>query len=268
MRHGPGGRADSGYDLSVILYEYPFNERTRTYLRLEHLLRRLAELVPRAHPLDHHYAIQTLFEIMDVGARSDLKSEILKDLDRHKQIYNGYRGNPAISEAALDQFIARLDACYNALRDDEGKVGHGLSDNEWLNAIRSRITIPGGTCEFDLPAYHDWQHRPVEQRQRDLTAWSSELACLAEPVHLLLRLLRETGVPQKVVASAGQYQQNLPQGRTYQMMRLWLDPNLNLVPEISGNRLLFSVRLMQRGEDGKPQLAAGENPAFEVALCA
>ena len=30
----------------MILYEYPFNERIRTYLRLEHLFRRLGELVP------------------------------------------------------------------------------------------------------------------------------------------------------------------------------------------------------------------------------
>jgi len=70
----------SGYDLfsfcaatlrlkPVILYEYPFNERIRTYLRLEHLFDRMAELVPRAHPLDHHFAIQTIFEIMDVAAR-------------------------------------------------------------------------------------------------------------------------------------------------------------------------------------------------------
>ncbi|MES7349216.1 cell division protein ZapD, partial [Cutibacterium acnes] len=60
----------------MILYEYPFNERIRTYLRLEHLLLRLGELLARAHPLDHHFAIQTLFEIMEVGARADLKSEI------------------------------------------------------------------------------------------------------------------------------------------------------------------------------------------------
>ena len=24
-------------------------------------------------------------------------------------------------------------------------------------SIRSRISIPGGTCEFDLPAYYAWQ---------------------------------------------------------------------------------------------------------------
>lgn len=252
----------------MILYEYPFNERIRTYLRLEHLFRRLNALVERTHPLDHHFAIQTLFEIMDVGARSDLKTEILKDLDRLKQLYNSYRGNPAISEAALEQFIARLDTCFNALHDDAGRVGHGLSDNEWLMAIRSRISIPGGTCEFDLPAYHDWQHRPAEQRQQELTTWSQELAALAQPIQLLLGLLREGGTPQKVMAVGGHYQQNLPQGRTFQLLRVWIDPTRQLVPEISGNRLLFSVRLLQRGEDGKLQLAADQQAELEVTLCA
>ena len=93
----------------MILYEYPFNERIRTYLRLEDLFRRLGELVPRTHALDHHFAIQTIFEVMDVAARADMKTDVLKDLEKHKQQLNSYRGNPAISEAALDQFIARLD---------------------------------------------------------------------------------------------------------------------------------------------------------------
>lgn len=68
----------------MILYEYPFNERLRTYLRLEQLFRRLGELIPRAHPLDHHYALVTMFEIMDVAARADLKSDVLKDIEKHK----------------------------------------------------------------------------------------------------------------------------------------------------------------------------------------
>ena len=89
----------------MILYEYPFNERLRTYLRLEQLFRRLGELIPRAHPLDHHYALVTMFEIMDVAARADLKSDVLKDIEKHKHQLDGYRGNPSISEAALDAVI-------------------------------------------------------------------------------------------------------------------------------------------------------------------
>ena len=44
------------------------------------------------------------------------------------------------------------------------KIGHTLLEKDWLTAIRSRISIPGGTCEFDLPAYHAWQHLPAEER--------------------------------------------------------------------------------------------------------
>lgn len=65
----------------MILYEYPFNERLRTYLRLEQLFRRLGELIPRSHALDHHFALVTIFEIMDVAARADLKSDVLKDIE-------------------------------------------------------------------------------------------------------------------------------------------------------------------------------------------
>jgi cell division protein ZapD len=250
----------------VILYEYPFNERIRTYLRLEHLFRRLAELVPRSHPLDHHYALSTIFEVMDVAARADLKSDLMKDLERQKQVLNGYRGNPAISESVLDEFIAGLDGCFGALNRTPGKAGHALTDNEWLMSIRSRAGIPGGTCEFDLPGYFAWQHRPSEQRRADLERWASTLAPLAESITLLLKLLRDSGTAQKVIATGGQLQQPLPQGRTFQLMRLRIDPSLGLVPEISGNRLMASVRLMR--QDGDRMQASSDNAAFELTLCA
>jgi cell division protein ZapD len=87
----------------VILYEYPLHERIRTYLRLEHLSIRLHQLASRIDDLDHHFALATLFEIMDVAARADLKSDVLKDLDKQRHILDGYRGNPAIAESVLDQ---------------------------------------------------------------------------------------------------------------------------------------------------------------------
>ena len=93
----------------MILYEYPFNERIRTYLRLEHLIGRLAQLLPRDGALDHHYALVTIFEVMDVTSRADIKSDVLKDLDRQKAHFAAFRGNPAISEASLDAVLERLD---------------------------------------------------------------------------------------------------------------------------------------------------------------
>jgi len=230
----------------VILYEYPFNERVRTYLRLEHLFTRLTELVTRTDALDHHFAIQTIFEIMDVASRADMKSDVLKDIDRHRIQLNGYRGNPAISERVLDEVIGQLDASFSEL---SGAIG-----------------IPGGTCEFDLPGYFHWQHQSASLRQADLQRWVQPLAPLAEAIMLLLKMMRDSGVPHKVVAPGGQFQQNLPQGRTYQLLRLAIDPRLGLIPEISGNRLMLSVRLLRLGVDERLH-PAGEDASFELTLC-
>ena len=251
----------------MILYEYPFNERIRTYLRLEHLFRRLGELVPSESPLSHHYALITIFEIMDVAARADLKADVLRDLDKHKSVFNSYRGNPAIAETVLDQVVGQLEGNFAALNSLAGKAGQSLTENEWLMSIRSRAGIPGGTCEFDLPAYYAWQHRSATSRRADLERWSNTLSPLASSIYLLLKLLRDADVPYKVIATGGQFQQNLPQGRSFQLLRLRIDPRLGLVPEISGNRLMVSVRLMRHEADDRLHQSTDDAP-FELTLCA
>ncbi|RYG14531.1 MAG: cell division protein ZapD [Burkholderiales bacterium] len=250
----------------MILYEYPFNERIRTYLRLEHLFRRLGELVSRDHPLDHHFALTTIFEVMDVGARADLKSDVMKDLEKQKGILNGYRGNPAIAESVLDEVVGQLDGCFNALNNQPGKAGQSLTENDWLMSIRSRAGIPGGTCEFDLPAYYAWQKSDAAERRGDLQRWAGTLGALAESIHMLLKLLRDSGAPQKIMANGGQFQQTLPQGRAFQLLRLKIDQSLGLIPEISCNRLIVSVRLMRHEADERLHAANGD-AAFELTLC-
>ena len=250
----------------MVLYEYPFNEGIRTMLRLEQLFDRLGQLVARDAAIDHHFALATIFEIMDVASRADLKSDLLKELERHRAQLQSYRGNPHISEAALDQIVGRIDRAFERLNQLQGKAGHALQSNEWLMAIRSRIGIPGGTCEFDLPAYYAWQQHEPAKRRADLLGWIETLAPLAEALQVLLGLLRDSGVPQRVVASAGQFQQSLPSGKTYQLMRVRLDAADGLVPEMTGHRLMVGVRLMRPDAEGRLRVAA-EDRSFELTLC-
>jgi cell division protein ZapD len=253
---------------ALILYEYPFGESIRTLLRLEHLFNRLGELMWRESPVDHHYALSTIFEIMDVASRADLKSDLLRDLERYKSQFMSYRGNPAIQEAALEDVLSRIERAHNGLNQLPGKAGQSLSGNDWLMSIRSRISIPGGTCEFDLPSYHAWQQEPAQKRQADLQQWVATLQPLAEALRLMLALLRDTGQPHMVAAPCGQYQQSLKEGRAYQLLRLRIDPALGLIPEISANSLMISIRLMRPDAEGKLKIASDVDAGFELTLCA
>lgn len=250
----------------MVLYEYPFNESIRTLLRLESLFDRLGQLLPRDAAVDHHFALVTLFEIIDVASRSDLKSDLLKELDRHKTQLQAWRSNPQVAQGTLDHTIARLEASHQQLNQQSGRAGQALAGNEWLASVRSRINMPGGTCEFDLPAYFAWQHHAPADRRADLMGWIATLAPLAEGLQLLLQLLRETGQAHRVLTTRGQYQQSLPPGRPYQLLRLRIDPSLDLVPEITCHRLLVGVRLMRLDAESRLR-PTQDDAAFDLSLC-
>jgi cell division protein ZapD len=251
----------------VTRYEFPFNESVRTMLRLESLFDRLGQLISRDATIDHHHALATLFEIMDVAARADLKADLLRDLERQRARLNGYRGNPAVSESVIDELTVRIDTAYKTLHEMPGKAGAALTANDWLMSIRSRINIPGGTCGFDLPAYFAWQQFDVQRRRGDLIRWAGSLMPMADALRLLLGLLREAAEPHNVTAVAGHFLQPLAAGKTFQLLRLRLRTSAALVPEISGHRLMVSVRLMQQDAEGRLQPSNADTP-LELTLCA
>ncbi len=249
----------------MIVYEYPFNERIRTLLRLEDLYEKFVFFLNQEHPLQHHVALSTIFEMLEVAGRADLKSDLLQELERQKQTLLGFKSNPAVEADRLDAILAEVDRAGSALVAAQGKTGQHIRDNEWLMSIRGRTIIPGGACEFDLPSYYAWQQHSVERRATDIANWFAPLAPLFDAINVVLRLLRESGRPAKMIANAGSYQQML-QGKVYQMLRLTLDESLNVIPEISANKYMLWVRFMLQDGDMKPRSNETDVP-FELTLC-
>lgn len=250
----------------MIVYEFPFNEAMRAWLRLEHLFDRLAALGARDAAVDHHFALVTLFEALDVAGRSDLRGELLQEMERHRRQLAALRGNPAVEATVLERTLADLDQASAALNQTQCKIGQAFAANEWLGAVRSRLSIPGGTCSFDLPAYHAWQQGPAARRRTDLAAWSAAVAPWSCAVALVLGLIRGAGQAQSLVAEAGRFQQSLNSQRPAQMARVTLPQPVPWVPEISGNRLLLVVRMLRDNGAGHLEPCAEPVP-FQLTLC-
>jgi cell division protein ZapD len=249
----------------LIVYEYPFNERIRTLLRLEDLYEKFKFFAHQEHPMQHHVALSTIFDMLEVAGRADLKSDLLQELERQKQSLLTYRCNPNVATEMLDAVLAELDKVSGALVAAQGKTGQNVRDNEWLMSIRGRTIIPGGACEFDLPSYYAWQKRPAEQRHADIMNWFTPLAPLFDALALVLRLLRNSGGPVKMIAVTGSYQQML-QGKVYQMLRLNVDETTGAIPEISANKYMLWIRFTTQGGDLKPKPLEEDVP-FELTLC-
>ncbi len=249
----------------MINYEYPLNERIRTLLRLEDLFDKTAHFIGADGSQEHHVALVTLFEILDVAGRADLKFDLVQELERQRQILLSFRNNPDISEEALSGALYEIEQASAALLNMQGKIGHYLRENEWLMSIKSRASIPGGVCEFDLPSYHYWLHRDTAGRQRDLSAWLSPLLPIRDGLAIVLRLLRASGKQDQFLALHGAHQLMLG-GRTAQMVRLRVKRSEPFVPEISANKYALNIRFTTPGSDGRPRQAEADI-AFEMTFC-
>jgi cell division protein ZapD len=249
----------------LIVYEYPFNERIRTLLRLEDLYEKFSFFVQQTHPLQHHVALSTIFEMLEVAGRADLKSDLLQELERQRQTLLGFKCNPNVEAQRLDAILEEVDRTSAALMAAQGNTGQHIRENEWLMSIRGRTIIPGGACEFDLPSYHAWQQRPAEERLADIYHWFAPLEPLFNAIGMVLQLLRESGRATGIVAKSGSYQQML-QGKVYQMLRLGIDGKLGMIPEISANKYMLWVRFNAQDGDNKPRPCDSDVP-FELTLC-
>lgn len=228
-----------------IVYEQPLNERIRTFMRLEFLAQQIRATVEDASPWGSRMTLSTLLDIQSVFSRADIKTELIKELERLGAILERLGENPSVDAGRLSQILDNIDAYSDRLHALQGPIGQELKDLELLTAIRQRSSIPGGACPFDLPSFHFWNEQPFERRRDDMQSWLRPYGPALDAAQLILTLLRESTPSTQVIATEGFYQLNLDQSTPCQMVRVALAADTPCYAEISAGRHRVAIRFMK-----------------------
>lgn len=247
-------------------YDYPFNERIRTLLRVEDLFAKVLHNIDAGHEYHHHCALITLLQILDIIDRSELKLDLIQELDRQKMVMAMLIGNPAIAAQKLDTILAEIDGATEGLRAEATKLGQTLRANEWLMSIKQRAGIPGGVCEFDVPSYHYWLGLSQEKRKQDFDSWLKPLLPMQQAINIILHILRGSGATTKLIANEGAYQQMLAGAKPAQMLRVEISDDLICFPEVSANKYAINIRFNSLDTTQKPQ-KYDQDVKFSLTLC-
>jgi cell division protein ZapD len=252
---------------SQIVFEQPLNERIRTFLRIEQLMQRIDYFISGDHAWDSHCAITTLLEISDLASRGDLKSELMKELKRQIKNLEGLKQIQEIDQSQLQQFIDSLCQHIDTLYELSGHPGAPLKNNEFLKSIRQRIVIPGGTCDFDLPAYHFWLSQHATERRATLKKWINPFQKVYNTISVIMSLIRDSATPKDICAARGFYQQQLDNDQPYQLIRVLLPIGSVYFPEISAGKHRYTVRfLVLNGLESRPSQIQ-DDIEFKLACC-
>lgn len=223
-------------------YEYPLNERSRVLLRLEYIFSRAQHYLPESTTWGTQAAIDSLVSCVNVFSRSDMKSELLKELERNLTTMRRLSKTAGVDVERLEQSIQELEVAQKSLIQLTKPIGAELREDDFFKTIMQRSAIPGGTCAFDLPQFHLWLTQPAEYRIQALDAWFKEFLPVRNTVSLLLSLYRSSYQFQDMEVKQGNHQQSLDPSQTTQLVYIELDDDLNIFPEVSGNKHRISIR--------------------------
>ncbi|MDI9220408.1 cell division protein ZapD [Pantoea sp. EA-12] len=245
---------------TVVLFEHPLNEKMRTWLRVEFLLNQLHETVPVSGSVSALAVFRIMGDLLDIFERGDMRTELLKELERQQQKLRAWLDVPGVDEQTIVSLRDRLKRQSTELMAAP-RMGQQLREDRLIALVRQRLSIPGGCCSFDLPSLHIWLHQEQSLRDIQVNGWLESLMPLRNSLTLILDLIRQSGAFRHQTSLNGFYQDN---AEGSDLLRLQLTLEDALYPQVSGHKSRYAIRFLPLDSE------RGEVPArlnFELACC-
>ncbi len=262
---GEGAFADSAHPL---VFEFPLSEKVRHLLRIEYLFKRFRTLREDPGEHAHHFALATLFEIMDCASRAEFKLELLQELERQRARAQADLAVAADAKAreALEGRIERLGESAARLHGVHQKFAQKLRENEWLMGLKQKMQVSGGVSPFDIPSFYLWQSMDFSKRLADFDKWFDTLDYTGDAIDCIMGSLRANRQIERCSTKKGMYQQS-GLGSQVAMLQVIMARGEGIMPEISANRHIMNIHFVTPDFRRSRGATLQRDVDFELALC-
>ena len=254
-------------EAATLVFEQPLNERVRTFLRLDFLYNQALHHNEMASQWGSRAAMASLIDILAIMTRGDVRSEVLKELEGQLTSLNEFQSKQGVDTQRLKTLMSNLLRLRADLMGAGTAFLQPLRASEFLNSVKHRSAIPGGTCEFDLPDYYFWLSQPDELRMRSFSQWLALLRPLCDAIAELLWLTRQNGRAREEIAAGGTFNITFERDHPLQLLRISLPASAGLYPEISGSHYRCNLRFLAwSGLTSRPTQTQ-EDVVFTLSCC-
>ena len=252
---------------NAIIYEFPLNDKIRVFIRLEHLFNQFIYFTANPNMNDKRAAISVLLDIMSIFKRTDIRSEVLKELTRQNTILKKIANSEGVNKIKLQAILDQLEDITKKLHGLSEKMNGANSKKALLQNIAQRSSIPGGSCSFDIPEFHYWLSQDDEHCIKDLETWSKPFMNVNTAITYILNFIRGSCSPEPQTATAGFFQIALDQNQPFQLISVQIDKSLPYYAEISGGKHRCNIRFMEINPENGSPVQSLQDIHFSLTRC-
>ncbi|MGK2889786.1 MAG: cell division protein ZapD [Candidatus Malihini olakiniferum] len=244
----------------MLLFKYPLNEKTRTWLRLEALLQQLHEHHSWSDTGSALAFSRAIVDLLDVLERGDIRTELLKELERQQQKLLQWSDVPGVGHDRIHVLRQRLKQLAAVLMSTP-RMEQFLREDKLIGMVRQHLIIPSGCCSFGVPTLHLWLHQPQSKKQHVIDTCLHSLSPLKNSLDQVLELIHHSGVFRVQTSLNGFFQDNAVDT---DLIRLQLAIEYQLYPQVSSHKSHYAIGFLPLDSENE-QVPA--RLSFELACC-
>lgn len=253
------------------IYEQPLNERVRLLLRLETVFSQAILHKGVKDQYETQMCLDALFALLNLTNRYELRSELLKELERIRSMLAQYKEADGASDERVQGTLSELSQCTQVLHGLDSKHIDRIRNIDFLNTIKLRNIHDTGSYVFEIPELQFWLLQSASHRESQVDRWLNDFLPFKSSIEFILHLIRDSASPSDVVAEGGIFIKTVGSqfdtASAQQLLRIELDEGQNVYPSISGNEYRFAVRFMEKKQADERPRQTKHNVPFKLSIC-
>ncbi len=251
------------------VYEHPFGERVKMLMRLEAIFMQLENCQLVRDEYETQMYLRALFELLNITKRYELRSLLLKELERLRVVLSQLQDNEAVVAENIHNVFNELEDCKRLLHELDSKKIEAVRNIEFLNIVKLRSIHEIGSYFFETPELKYWLLQPAESRQELLKTWLLPLLVYEKTAKFMLNLLRNSAEEEEVIAEKGMYIRStrIRTGSIQRLLLIEIDKTFDVYPSVSGDAYRYVIRFMQQKQMSARAVQSKLDVKFRLKPC-
>jgi len=246
-------------DSHAVIYEEPMDERIRKFLKLENYFLKLNyhKDIDTIH--DSFASLNNLILIYKTLSRVEVKSELIREIDFHKNRYLEYIKIKSSDKTKLNSIMEKQNVILNNLHSLKPNYLKDLNNDElFQNCVKHHENL---NTELDY-----WLTRDHNMRLNQINLWLELIKPIEHSVNFCLSILRKSSDVNEICANNGFHLIKVEQEKKIRLLRVTMQTDNYYFPRISLGPRRATISFMMINENNK-FVQIKENISFVLDLC-
>jgi cell division protein ZapD len=248
-------------DNQVSLYEEPVQEKIRKFIKIEFLLNKIYYFKGKDDKSENYIALLALCELYEILSRSDIKSELIREIETQNSYFQSIKEMPQADSSKLNSVLEKQNILLKLIYSNEVNYLDHLGRDILFKTILKNYFTQLQPASIDF-----WLSRDILIRETQIDLWLEPLIFIKRSIDFILEVVRKSGRFEDRMAEKGFFIEKLNPKKNVLLIRVTLTSDLYYYPQISVGKQRLTIMFMTK-DDKNNLVPYQEDLSFILTTC-